>query len=240
MALVLNRSESNSSCGSRITVSQTRSTGFSWVTSTSTDHSMTETGREATSKIYWSSMTLLGTLAWQNCHKGRAYAWSNMQADPLLEQLDGFFTSVNWTLSYPSTQVLPLAKITSDHVPCKVMIDTRIPKSNLFRFENFWTGRGGFFDTVMNSWSQQVPHTDSAQVIAHKFKKLRHSTKAWSKDLSNLRVLIGNCNTVIYFLDMLEDLRGLSNPEANLRNLIKKQLPTLCTTEMHTGRSVIL
>lgn len=39
--------------------------------------------------------------------KGRSYTWSNMQVDPLLEQLDWFFTLVNWTISYPNTQVLP-------------------------------------------------------------------------------------------------------------------------------------
>lgn len=54
--------------------------------------------------------------------KSRAYTWSNMQGDPLLEQLDWFFTSVNWTLSYPSTEVTPMAKITSDHIPCKISI----------------------------------------------------------------------------------------------------------------------
>jgi len=35
--------------------------------------------------------------------KGRAFTWSNMQQDPLLEQLDWFFTSVNWTSTYPIT-----------------------------------------------------------------------------------------------------------------------------------------
>lgn len=76
--------------------------------------------------------------------KGRSYTWSNMQQDPLLEQLDLFFTSVNWTNVYPNTMVLPLAKITSDHIPCKVMIGTAIPKSSLFRFENFWPEHPGF------------------------------------------------------------------------------------------------
>ena len=70
--------------------------------------------------------------------KGRAFTWSNMQQDPRLEQLDWFFTSVNWTLDYPNTVVLPLAKITSDHIPCKINIGTSIPKSNIFRFDNFW------------------------------------------------------------------------------------------------------
>ena len=69
--------------------------------------------------------------------KGRAYMWSNMQSDPLLEQLDWFFTSPNWTLDFPNTEVLPLAKITSDHIPCKIIISTQIPRSNVFGFENF-------------------------------------------------------------------------------------------------------
>ena len=48
--------------------------------------------------------------------KGRAYTWSNMQADPLLEQLDWFFTSLHWTSSFPNTVVNPQGKPTSDHI----------------------------------------------------------------------------------------------------------------------------
>lgn len=59
--------------------------------------------------------------------KGRAFTWSNMQSNPLLEQLDWFFTTANWTIDFPSTEVLPMAKITSDHIPCKVVIGTKIP-----------------------------------------------------------------------------------------------------------------
>jgi hypothetical protein len=76
--------------------------------------------------------------------KGMAYTWSNMQQNPLLEQLDWFFTSVNWTLAFPNTMVLPLAKVTSDHIPCKIVIGTSIPKSNIFSFENVWPEHPGF------------------------------------------------------------------------------------------------
>jgi hypothetical protein len=44
--------------------------------------------------------------------KGRAFTWSNMQADPLLEQIDWFFTSAAWTHKYPKTMVNPLARPT--------------------------------------------------------------------------------------------------------------------------------
>ena len=59
--------------------------------------------------------------------KGRAFTWSNMQNQPLLVQLDSFFTSCQWTLDFPNTLVNPLAKITSDHLPCVVQISTVIP-----------------------------------------------------------------------------------------------------------------
>ena len=54
--------------------------------------------------------------------KGRRFTWSNMQDFPLLEQLDWFFTSANWIDQYPNTQVTPLAKTASDHIPCVVSI----------------------------------------------------------------------------------------------------------------------
>ena len=47
-----------------------------------------------------------------------------MQTEPLLEQIDWFFTSVAWTADHPNTLVLPLARTTSDHVPCVVSIAT--------------------------------------------------------------------------------------------------------------------
>lgn len=70
--------------------------------------------------------------------KGHAFTWSNMQLDPLLVQLDSFFTSTSWTLKYPNTMVKPLAWNTSDHLPCVVSVGTSIPKAKFFHFENFW------------------------------------------------------------------------------------------------------
>jgi exonuclease III len=109
--------------------------------------------------------------------KGRAFTWSNMQANPLLEQLDWFFTSLNWTAAFPNTHVIPLAKITSDHVPCKVVIDTKIPKASIFRFENFWPQMNGFHNIVQDSWVQQPSQSDAASALSAKFKRLRYNLK---------------------------------------------------------------
>lgn len=159
--------------------------------------------------------------------KGRAFTWSNMQQNPLLEQLDWFFTFPNWTIDYPNTEVLPLAKITSDHIPCKIAISTKIPRSSIFRFENFWVEHDSFLEIVQGSWESTYSPPSAAKSISVKFKKLRSNLKNWSQHLSNLKLLIENCNAVILFLDALEDKRMLFNPEINLRRLVKVQLQKL-------------
>lgn len=121
--------------------------------------------------------------------KGRAFTWSNMQADPLLVQLDWFFTSHSWTLKYPNTVVHPLAKPTSDHVPCVVSVGTSIPKAKVFRFEDHWIRLPGFLDKVKTIWDINCPG-DSAKCLSAKFKLLRKGLKQWSTSFSVLHSLI--------------------------------------------------
>ena len=102
--------------------------------------------------------------------KGRSYTWSNMQRDPLLVQLDWFFTSCQWTLSFPNTMVTPLAKITSDHLPCVVKISTSIPKAKIFRFENHWVNQPGFLPLVKEVWDRQVRSSSVVGRISAKLK----------------------------------------------------------------------
>jgi hypothetical protein len=120
--------------------------------------------------------------------------------------------------------VLPLEKITSNHILCSVVISTSIPKANIFLFENYWVEQGDFLETVMDCWHSTLGQTDAAKNITAKFKALKAALKVWSRNLSNLRLLISHCNNVINFHDTLEDRRSLFNPETNLRNIIKKQL----------------
>jgi hypothetical protein len=106
--------------------------------------------------------------------------------------------------------VLPLAKITSDLIPCKVMIGTKIPNSNLFRFENFWPQHPRFIEAVQKGLAAQVRNQrDFASILAGKLKNVRYELKTWSKNLSNLSRLINNCNKVIFFFDSLEARRPL-------------------------------
>jgi hypothetical protein len=149
-----------------------------------------------------------------------------MQEQPLMQQLDWFFTSSAWTLSYPNTLVLPLAKSVSDHTPCKIQIGTHIPKATLFRFENYWPQIPGFMDTVSAAWFS-TSHTDGDRNVSVKLKALRSALKVWSASKSNLQILIKHCNIIISFMDDLEEIRTLLIPERNFRNIIQTQLRKL-------------
>lgn len=119
-------------------------------------------------------------LAEINFH-GRRFSWSNMQQDPLLEKLDWVFTSSTWALSYPDTSVQVLGRPTSDHCPFVVKIGTHIPKSKLFRFENYWMQFSDFLSVVDLHWNTSPYFANAAQTVNAKFKQVRAELRAWSK-----------------------------------------------------------
>jgi hypothetical protein len=159
--------------------------------------------------------------------QGRKYTWSNKQVPPLLERLDWFFTSACWTLSYPTTAVSSLVMEPSDHVPCVISISTKIPKGNIFRFENYWMEHEHFMDLVTHGWNLPVLQTDKAKCLSAKFKNLRRVLKAWQLQLSNLKSNIDNVKLIMGLLDVLEEFRDLSVIEWNFRHLLQEKLAIL-------------
>jgi hypothetical protein len=123
--------------------------------------------------------------------------------------------------------VFPLVKPTSDHVPCVVSISTNIPKANVFRFENYWLQHSDFRNIVEASWNIPVGHSDPAKKVTAKLKNLRKSIKLWANNLPCLKILIEKVNSVITFLDNIEEFRTLSLEEWNLRDILKDHVITL-------------
>ena len=133
--------------------------------------------------------------------KGRAYTWSNMQNDPLLERLDWIFSSTNWTTTFPNTIATPLAKLTSDHVPIQIQVGTSIPRANIFRFEEYWMDFEGLNDVVQNCWNISNPHTNPANDITARLKSLGAGLKKWSRNLSTINKVIESCSYVLALID---------------------------------------
>lgn len=144
-----------------------------------------------------------------------------MQQSPLLERLDWVFSSAPWTLVFPNTIVVPLRRNILDHVSCVVKIDTQIPKSPIFRFENYWFDIAGSYEIVSMVWALDPGFDDPTKCISFKIKMLRKKLLNWSKNLSKLNSLLTNCNRVIDFLYLIEEARLLSVEEWNFRKIVK-------------------
>lgn len=163
--------------------------------------------------------------------KNRSFTWSNMQQAPLLEKLDQIFSSESWTLNYPNTLAFPLAKPISDHTPCVIKVGTKIPKSQIVRFENFWLNHHDFKDTVKHIWDQNIQESDSAKRLAAKLKRLRKGLKIWSKNISQLATAIQDTNSVILFFDTIEEFRNLAPHEWEARLVLKEHLVKLLNSQ---------
>ena len=150
-----------------------------------------------------------------------------MQQEPLLKQIDWCFTSSNWITQYPNTLLLPMSKPTSDHIPCMVQIDTLIPKTDVFRFENFWVEQPDFLDLLKNIWNSDIRATNSVTKVTAKLKLLRKVLKKWSKGISKINKLIQQCNEVLNVQDKLEEQRALFIQERNFRTILIRHILNL-------------
>jgi hypothetical protein len=99
---------------------------------------------------------------------------------------------------------------TSDHVPCLVTVSTDIPRSHIFRFENFWLQHDDFAQQVQLGWVSPFSISDPAKNITAKFKNLRSVLKQWKQNLSSLKENIANVKLILSFLNILEEFRDLS------------------------------
>jgi hypothetical protein len=155
---------------------------------------------------------------------GATYTWSNMQSEPLLERLDWFLTSNNWTSSFPTTTVQALARPVSDHIPCLISIQSSIPRSKVFRFEIYWVQHPGFKETVHAAWQTNVRKSNAAAIINAKLKNVKRDLKKWSKSISKISLLIENCKKVLQQVDEIEQMRCLTVPERNFRKILKAHI----------------
>ena len=89
-----------------------------------------------------------------------------------------------------------------------------------------------FQSPVATNWSKvhETHHRASsyAAALCLRLKRTRSAARAWAKPQTPLDVLIANCETLITFLDLLEELRLLSHQEFALRILIRTSLARLC------------
>jgi hypothetical protein len=70
---------------------------------------------------------------------------------------------------------LPLAMTTSDHIPYVISIQTFIPKTSIFRFENRWLQMIDFLSTVEKVWTQSIHYADVAKGLLQSLRSLERN-----------------------------------------------------------------
>lgn len=137
-----------------------------------------------------------------------------------MERLDRFFTSSSWTTSFPDTSVNTLVMQTSDHWPCNITISTSIPKSQVFRFENYWLLQPSFMQTAQQGWEAVSSQTDKAKTITAKFKSPRKVLRSWQQNLSSLKRNLSNVKVILSLLEIIEECRDLTIMEHNFKETL--------------------
>jgi hypothetical protein len=68
--------------------------------------------------------------------------------------------------------MIPMARVTSDHIPCVIQIGTSVPKAQSFWFKNYWLDHADFMDFVKLAWGMNARSNSFASKVTTKFKLL--------------------------------------------------------------------
>jgi hypothetical protein len=152
---------------------------------------------------------------------GLSFTWSNRLREPLLQRLDWFFISQEWSAFYPDTHATTLPRDFSDHVPCLISFKSKVPRPKIFRFENFWLHFEEFMTVFQNSWTGQPTLADKAKNLTTKFKYTRKILKEWLRSLPNIDKIVRQIKLLIEFIDIIEEHYDLLIEEWNFWELLQ-------------------
>jgi hypothetical protein len=110
---------------------------------------------------------------------GPAYTWRNKQhtPHPVHRRLDRCLVNADWCAIYPSSKVLNLPIILSDHAPILFSTDGKFEKpKQTFKFENWWLMEKDF-----NTFAKSVWTNDRSASFGVKTCSLAKSLKIWCR-----------------------------------------------------------
>jgi exonuclease III len=158
---------------------------------------------------------------------GLTYTWSNRQQEPLLQRLDWFFISQEWSTVFQDSYAKTMSRDISDHVPCLVSFKSKIPKPTIFRFENFWLELDGFMNLFQTTWNGIPSILDKAKNLIAKFKYVRKVLKEWQRSLPKIDITVKNIKLLIELIDNMEEHQDLSVEEWNFREILQQKVADL-------------
>lgn len=156
--------------------------------------------------------------------QNRRYTWSNERQNPTMVRLDRVFCNQEWEALFPDFALSALPTGASDHCPIILNHQDNVVWKVSFRFESYWLKLDGFMEVVQAAWSKAQsgsPHI----VLRKKLSETVHALRAWAKPLfSKARMQLHIANEIIFWLDMAQEDRQLSQEEIALRHDLKLRI----------------
>jgi hypothetical protein len=147
--------------------------------------------------------------------------------EPLLQRLDWFFVSQEWSIIYPNTCAKTMSRDISDHVSCLIPFKSKIPKPKIFRFKNFWLEFERFMNIFQTTWLGLPCLPDKAKNLTTKFKIVRKVLKDWQRSLPKIDKTVREIKLLIEFIDNIEEHRDLSIEEWNFKDIMQQKVAEL-------------
>lgn len=97
--------------------------------------------------------------------RGAPVDWANSLPNPTYEKLNRILVRTEWEQKYRLATVVALTREISDHIPLLLDSGDKEPdkKQSLFKFEQGWLLREGFFELVSEVWKKERRGTTSMQ-----------------------------------------------------------------------------
>jgi hypothetical protein len=168
--------------------------------------------------------------------QNRRYTWSNERQNPTMVRLDIVFCNQEWEALFPDFALSALPTGASDHCPIILNHQDNVVRKASFRFESYWLKLDGFMEVVQAAWSKAQsgsPHT----VLRKKLSETARALRTWAKPLfSNVRMQLHIANEIIFWLDIAQEDRQLSQEEIALRHDLKLRILGLAALERSRRR----
>jgi len=168
---------------------------------------------------------------------GRRYTWSNERYSPALVKLDRVLCTNDWEDIYMESLLQSHATEMSDHCPLILGLREGSRGKKRFHFESFWPKLAGFYETVKQSWDEQVLCNYPFERTSIKLKRLTRTLQSWSqKQVGNINSQLALARHILHHLEMAQDLRDLSDDENWLRCELKRHYLVLSSLERTIAR----
>ena len=143
--------------------------------------------------------------------EGGRFTWSGNEDGPISSRIDCFLLSIDWEDHFQGLHQIILLKITSDHFPVLLQMESPMVAERPFKFENVWLKVDGFSDFVKAVWDDFNVYGSSSFVLAKKLNFLKYKLKDLNRDVfRHLDTELGALIDKIKVFDAKEQLQSLS------------------------------